>query len=191
VKIIGLTGGIGSGKSTLLKWFESKGIPCFESDAVGKELLNNKLRRKISLRFGSELYSTGTLNRSVLAKKVFQNPQELEALNQIVHPEVVKSFEVFKSKHSNAPLIVKEAAILFETGGNKTCDVVLLVTSPKETRVQRILERDGGSEADVLSRMKNQWSDERKKGLADWVIENKDLSSLEEQAEAFLEHLRK
>ena len=190
MKILGLTGGIGSGKSTLLNWFKSKGIPCFESDAVGKELLESELRQKIQTRFGSELYAKGTLDRSVLAKRVFQNSEELKELNEIVHPAVAKAFEEFKVKHKDAPIVIKEAAILFESGGDKFCDSVVLITAPKELRIQRVLERDGGTKSEVLSRMSKQWSDEQKKKKADWVIENIYLSKTIEQAETILMELK-
>ena len=190
MKIIGLTGGIGSGKSTLLNWFKSKGSPCFESDAVGKELLESELRQKIQNRFGAELYAKGTLDRAVLAKRVFQDPQELKELNEIVHPAVAKAFEKFKVKHKDAPIVIKEAAILFESGGDKFCDSVVLITAPKELRIQRVLERDGGTRSEVLKRMSQQWSDEQKKKKADWVIENIDLSKTIEQVETILMELK-
>jgi dephospho-CoA kinase len=190
MKIVGLTGGIGSGKSTLMQWFQKQGVPCFESDAVGRKLLNTDLREAVSEAFGSELYlQTGSLDRKALAEKVFANPAALAKLNQIVHPAVAIAFENFKKQHANAPFVINEAAILFETGGYKNCDVVILVTTPKSDRIERIINRDGSTKAEVIKRMKNQWEDERKRKLADYVIENSTIKSAQKQAAQILEKL--
>jgi dephospho-CoA kinase len=190
MKIVGLTGGIGSGKSTLMQWFQKQGVPCFESDAVGRKLLNTDLREAVSEAFGAELYlQTGSLDRKALAEKVFANPAALAKLNQIVHPAVAIAFENFKKQHANAPFVINEAAILFETGGYKNCDVVILVTTPKSDRIERIINRDGSTKAEVIKRMKNQWEDERKRKLADYVIENSTIKSAQKQAAQILEKL--
>ena len=126
MKVIGLTGGIGSGKSTLLNWFQMKGIPCFESDAVGRELLNSSLRDSVILRFGEDIYFDGILDRKKMAKKVFRDKKALADLNKIVHPAVNEAFNNFIEKNQNAPFIINESAIIFETGKYKDC---LLYTS--------------------------------------------------------------
>ena len=190
MKIVGLTGGIGSGKSTLMQWFQKQGVPCFESDAVGRKLLNTDLREAVSEAFGAELYlQTGSLDRKALSEKVFANPAALAKLNQIVHPAVAIAFENFKKQHANAPFVINEAAILFETGGYKNYDVVILVTAPKSDRIERIINRDGSTRAEVIKRMKNQWEDERKRKLADYVIENSTIKSAQKQAAQILEKL--
>ena len=190
MKIVGLTGGIGSGKSTLMNWFQKQGVPCFESVAVGRKLLNTDLREAVSEAFGAELYlQTGSLDRKALAEKVFANPAALAKLNQIVHPAVAIAFEDFKKQHANAPFVINEEAILFETGGYKNCDVVILVTTPKSDRIERIINRDGSTKAEVIKRMKNQWEDERKRKLADYVIENSTIKSAQKQAAQILEKL--
>lgn len=190
MKIVGLTGGIGSGKSTLMQWFQKQGVPCFESDAVGRKLLDTDLREAVSEAFGAELYlQTGSLDRNALAEKVFANPAALAKLNQIVHPAVAIVFEDFKKQHANAPFVINEAAILFETGGHKNYDVVILVTAPKSDRIERIINRDGSTKAEVTKRMKNQWEDERKRKLADYVIENSTIKSAQKQAAQILEKL--
>lgn len=190
MKIVGLTGGIGSGKSTLMQWFQKQGVPCFESDAVGRKLLDTDMREAVSEAFGAELYlQTGSLDRKALAEKVFANPAALAKLNQIVHPAVAIAFEDFKKQHANAPFVINEAAILFETGGYKNCDAVILVTAPKSDRIERIINRDGSTKAEVIKRMKNQWEDERKRKLADYVIENSTIKSAQKQAAQILEKL--
>ena len=184
--VIGLTGGIGSGKSTLLSWFKSKGIPVFESDKVANKLLNSKLREKISLHFGANLYATGSLNTQALAALVFENSHLLQTLNSIVHPAVADAFTLFLKTNRKAKAVVKEAAILFETGAYKQCDFMILVCAPKKERIARVMKRDSVSREAVLARMNRQWSDAKKRTLADAVIENTNLEEATHQLEQLL-----
>lgn len=191
MKVIGLTGGIGSGKSTLLKWFQAQGVPCFESDVAGRVLLDSTLREEVSKRFGSSLYgSDGRLDRAALAALVFNDTTALDDLNKLVHPAVASAFKTFKKQHDKAPFVINEAAILFETGGYKKCDLTILVKAPMKERIQRIISRNGVSEEEVLARMKQQWSDEKKEQYADFVILNTDLEKTYEQAVNVLKKLR-
>jgi dephospho-CoA kinase len=189
MKIIGLTGGIGSGKSTLLAWFRSNGIPCFESDIVGKQLLNGQLKQDVIDYFGPELYPNDVLDTKRMAQLVFQDKEALEKLNNLVHPAVGKAFKDFVEKNKNAQIVVKEAAILFETGGYKSCDFVILVCAPLEKRISRVIQRDGVKRAEVLARMSKQWDDNKKSALADFVIENDSLELAIQQLEAILKKL--
>ena len=107
----------------------------------------------------------GDINRNLLSNKVFKNPKLLESLNNIIHPEVTKAFNDFKFKHKESPIIIKEAAILIESGAYKLCDIIILIKAPKHIRISRVKRRDGISDSDVLNRMKNQWSDTKKKNL--------------------------
>lgn len=184
--VIGLTGGIGSGKSTLLSWFKSKGIPVFESDKVANELLNTKLREEVSLHFGANLYATGSLDTQALAALVFENNNLLQTLNSIVHPAVAHAFTLFLKTNRNAKAVVKEAAILFETGAYKQCDFTILVCAPKEERIARVMKRDSVSREAVIARMNRQWSDAKKRILADAVIENTNLEEATHQLEQLL-----
>ncbi|MGB1114095.1 MAG: dephospho-CoA kinase [Flavobacteriaceae bacterium] len=184
--VIGLTGGIGSGKSTLLSWFKSKGIPVFESDKVANELLNTKLREEVSLHFGANLYATGSLDTQALAALVFENNNLLRTLNSIVHPAVAHAFTLFLKTNRNAKAVVKEAAILFETGAYKQCDFMILVCAPKEERIARVMKRDSVSREAVIARMNRQWSDAKKRILADAVIENINLEEATHQLEQLL-----
>ncbi len=190
MKIIGLTGGIGSGKSTLLAWLRSNGIPCFESDIVGKQLLNGQLKQDVIDCFGPELYPNDVLDTKKMAQLVFQDKEALEKLNNIVHPAVGKAFKDFIEKNKNAQIVVKEAAILFETGAYKSCDFVILVCAPLEKRISRVIQRDGVKRAEVLARMSKQWDDNKKSALADFVIENDSLELAIEQLEAILNFKR-
>lgn len=189
MKIIGLTGGIGSGKSTLLAWLRSNGIPCFESDIVGKQLLNGQLKQDVIDCFGPELYPNDVLDTKKMAQLVFQDKEALEKLNNIVHPAVGKAFKDFVEKNKNAQIVVKEAAILFETGAYKSCDFVILVCAPLEKRISRVIQRDGVKRAEVLARMSKQWDDNKKSALADFVIENDSLELAIQQLEAILKKL--
>ncbi len=189
MKIIGLTGGIGSGKSTLLAWLRSNGIPCFESDIVGKQLLNGQLKQDVIDCFGPELYPNDVLDTKVMAQLVFQDKEALEKLNNLVHPAVGKAFKDFIEKNKNAQIVVKEAAILFETGAYKSCDFVILVCAPLEKRISRVIQRDGVKRAEVLVRISKQWDDNKKSALADFVIENDSQELAIEQLEAILKKL--
>ena len=183
MKIIGLTGGIGSGKSTMLEWFQSKNIPCFESDNVGKILLEDDLKQEVLDTFVPELYADGRLDRKRLAALVFNDTNALEKLNAIVHPAVAKAFEKFKEKNKEAPWVVKETAILFETGIYENCDFIILVCAPMEDRISRVMKRDGVSRTSVLERIKKQWDDSKKRPLADCIIENDRIDSALKQLE--------
>lgn len=189
MKIIGLTGGIGSGKSTLLAWLRSNGILCFESDIVGKQLLNGQLKQDVIDCFGPELYPNDVLDTKRMAQLVFQDKEALEKLNNLVHPAVGKAFKDFIEKNKNAQIVVKEAAILFETGAYKSCDFVILVCAPLGKRISRVIQRDGVKRAEVLARMSKQWDDNKKGALADFVIENDSLELAIEQLEVILKNL--
>ena len=190
MKVIGLTGGIGSGKTTILKWFETQNIPCFESDAVAKTLLNSSLKSRISKIFGNNIYnSSGILNRKKLAARVFNNPKELAKLNVIVHPAVENAFEDFKKKHKEDSIIIKEAAILFESGGYKNCDAIILVIASEESRIQRVLKRDKIKKKDIETRIRLQWSDDKKKVLSDYLIQNENFQTALDQANKILNSL--
>ena len=173
MKIIGLTGGIGSGKSKILSVFSTYGIPCYESDRRAKWLMQKdaELKSQIKFLFGDQIYENDQLNQRKLAKLVFAKKDKLEALNSLVHPVVKMDFKSFVSQ-LDTPYIIKEAAILFETGGEKDCDATILVTAPEKLRVQRVLDREKTSSMDIKARINNQWSDERKIPLADYIINN-------------------
>jgi dephospho-CoA kinase len=190
MKVIGLTGGIGSGKTTLLRWFETQNIPCFESDVVAKTLLNSSLKSFVSKAFGNSIYnSSGILDRKKLAARVFNDPKELAKLNAIVHPAVEKAFKDFRQKYKEDSIIIKEAAILFESGGYENCDAIILVIASEESRIQRVVKRDNIKKNDVEARIKLQWSDDKKKLLSDYLIQNEYLETALDQAKKILNSL--
>lgn len=171
--VIGLTGGIGSGKSSIMQLFENKGVEVYYADREAKRIMqqHNKVITQIIRYFGEESYIDGVLNTKHIAAQVFVNPNKLQHLNSIVHPEVQHHFKQFLNK-SKAPFVVYENAILFENGFDKNCDYILTVTAPLALRIQRVMKRDGVSEEQVKQRVQNQWSDEDKITKSDFVIEN-------------------
>lgn len=171
---VGLTGGIASGKSTIAKIFESLGVPVFYSDVVGKQLLNEDdlIRKKVVELFGQEVYDYSGLKREVLAKKVFNNPELLQQLNTIVHPAVRSAFLQFSNNNQHKSYILKEAAILFESGAHKELDKIICVSASSDERIERAMQRDGSKKEDVLDRMKHQLSEDERIALSDFVIDN-------------------
>ncbi|MGM0635011.1 MAG: dephospho-CoA kinase [Bacteroidota bacterium] len=187
--IVGLTGGIGSGKTTVAKMFKEKGIPVYIADDEAKKLMNTDLlKHQIIQIFGEKAYSNGELNRQFIANQVFKNQRLLEKLNGIVHPAVRNHFSEWVAKQ-NASFVLYEAAILFEKGGDEICDYTILVTAPKEIRINRIQQRDEAKRTDIVDRMNNQWSDDKKKKLADFIVENIDLDKTQKKVQDIYELL--
>ena len=182
MKIVGLTGGIGSGKTTAANMFKEMGAPVYFADVEAKKLTNTSkiIRRKLIQLLGKEAYVNNELNRKFVASKIFKDADLLQEVNSVIHPKVAKHFARWV-KNRNAPYCIKEAAILFESGSYQQCDVTVLVTAPREVRIKRVMQRDDTSKKAVLDRMEHQWSDERKKEMADFVIENTTLDALKEQ----------
>ena len=131
------------------------------------------LKSQIKFLFGDQIYENDQINQRKLAKLVFAKKDKLEALNSLVHPRVKMDFKSFVNQ-LETPYIIKEAAILFETGGEKDCDATILVTAPEKLRVQRVLNREITNSIDIKARINHQWSDEKKIPLADYIINNID-----------------
>jgi dephospho-CoA kinase len=140
----------------------------------------SSLREGITELFGEYAYSPEGLNRKFLSAEVFSDPEKLQALNNLVHPVVRKDFRHW-SEQQTSPYVIQEAAILFETGGNRSLDYTILVIAPQSDKEQRVMLRDSVSLDEVKARMRNQWSDGKKVPLADFVIENKTLSEARKQ----------
>lgn len=174
--VVGLTGGIGSGKSTIAKEFAALGIAVFNSDEQAKVLIatDAQVKERIIAAFGEEAYQNGEYNRAYIAQIVFNNPKKLGILNGIVHPALAKYFKQWAKKQTS-PYVVKEAAILFESGSYKDCDYIITVTAPEQLRIARVMARDYCTEAQVRARMAQQWSDAQRIALSNTVIENIDL----------------
>ena len=153
-KIIGLTGGIGSGKTTIAKHFASLGVPVYIADDEAKKLMDNpEIITELKSIFGDEIIENGKIDRKALAQIVFQNPKKLKTLNSIIHPAVKLHFENWLHSHKNYPIIIKEAAILFESGSYKDCDKIITVTAPLEIRIERVLKRDVSDYESIMKRV--------------------------------------
>ena len=171
---VGITGGIGSGKTTVCKIFELLGIPVFYADQAAKELMQHdeELKLKLMEKFGTDTYlPDGSINRTYLANIVFTDEAQLAALNAIVHPAVFSAFDQWLSKQS-AQYVVKEAALLFESGSHQLCDFNVLVQAPEEIRIERVMKRDQITREQVMGRIAQQMSDEEKSKLADHLLMN-------------------
>jgi dephospho-CoA kinase len=181
--IVGLTGGIGSGKTTVLNFFkEFKDIAVYIADIEAKKLMNTSpiIRNKLIKAFGEEAFSENSINREYLSKVVFKDKQQLQILNNIVHPEVANHFKEFVAINKDKAYVLYENAILFETKNNLFCDYIITVFSSLEERVSRIIQRDTTTREAVLDRMKNQFSDEKKIQQSHYIINNTSLQTSKE-----------
>ena len=173
MKKLGLTGGIGVGKTYVSKVFQQMGIPVFNADVEAKNCMaeDKGLRQKVKTSFGENIYDNVVLQKEKLAKIVFNNSERLAELNTLVHPVVKQGFEDWCS-HQTAELIIKEAAILFESNAHLGLDAIICVSAAEKVRIARVQKRDGSSVAEIKSRMDKQMSQSKKEELADFVIIN-------------------
>ena len=177
--LVGLTGGIGSGKSTVINYFKELGITCYQADDEAKKLMNSDkgLIKKIKNSFGDSIYINSKLDRKKLSTIVFTDKQKLELLNSIVHPYVNRHFENY-CKGLEDIYIIKEVAIIFETGTQNKFDKIILVRAPKEDRVKRIIKRDKCNRQDAINRINNQIADDDKIDQCDFIIDNINLEEI-------------
>ncbi|EDP95121.1 dephospho-CoA kinase [Kordia algicida OT-1] len=181
--IVGLTGGIGSGKTTIAKMFQELGVSIYIADVEAKKLMHSSetLKSELIAAFGEKTYINGELNRKYLSNIVFNKPAALKKINAIVHPKVGQHFKDWYAERSEETYVIKEVAILFENDSYKQCDKIITVVAPIEERFRRLLLRDQTSREAIQDRMDNQWSDERKIALSDYVIHNEDLEKAKAQ----------
>jgi len=177
---IGLTGGIGSGKSLVSNVFRHLGMRVYVADTEAKRLMSENvlLIERIKELLGQEAYLDGELNTKFIAGKVFNDTSLLKGLNALVHPAVHEDFRTWSEALKEQPYVLEEAAILFESGGYRMMDYTVFVKAGKETRMQRVIARDGVSRQDVEARMKNQMEDSEKEKLADFIISNENNSMI-------------
>lgn len=179
MKIIGLTGGIGSGKSTVAKIFGRLGADVIDADKIAREIVEpgEITWRKLVLEFGKEMLNDDeTLNRSLLAKVVFEDKTKRERLNSIMHPsiqeEIINRIDKYRSDNE-ARVVIIEAALLVERKGLlKLLDKLIVVSVDEKSRIRRIKKRDNLSSEEILSRVRSQISDDQKAKLADFVVDN-------------------
>lgn len=190
MRIVGLTGGIGSGKSTVARMFESLGVPVYYSDDEAKQLMNTSdyIKERLIDVFGKRCFENGKLNRPYIAGLVFNDKEKLKQLNSIVHPEVKRNFKYWLM-NQNVPYVIQENPLIFENKNQGDFDFVITVTAPEKIRVQRVMERDGLSEGQVLDRVKNQLEDQLKVKDSHFVITNDTLDGTKTQVERINEEI--
>lgn len=172
---VGITGGIGSGKSTISKAFAALGIPFYDADSEAKFIMNhhNGLKEEIQAAFGEESYTEAGLNRPFLAEKVFKSELETEKLNAIVHPFVANNYAAWVQQHLDAPYILKEAALLFESGSYQSVQYTINVSVGADERLERVLNRDQfRTKQQVQAIMERQWNEELRAEKADFNLPN-------------------
>lgn len=178
---VGITGGIGSGKTTVCKVFHLLGVPVYYADEEAKKLLeeNAEVKSKIIQTFGIEVTDEiARIDRKKLASLVFNDKENLDKLNSIVHPAVAKHFDDWLKENKTAKYILKEAAILFESGAYKMTDKVITVVAPIELKIARAMERDKTDREAIEQRINNQMSDEDKMKRSQFVIKNDEIELL-------------
>lgn len=190
-KIIGLTGGIGSGKTTVANEFATHGIPVYITDQEAKKLMqSDTVLNQIRTEFGTTVFEDGELIRERLSEIVFNNPDSLSKLNNIVHPAVKQHFRQWLLEHQKDPYIIYESAILFESGSYKECDFIINVVAPLEIRIKRVIDRDKTTRQKVLERIKNQWNDEEKSSKSDFIVKNTSMEAIKLEIVKILNFLR-
>jgi len=174
MKKIGITGGIGSGKSTVCEIFKLLGVPVFHADIEAKKLYSySKIKDKVIHLFGKEILTADEIDKVKLSQIVFNDSVALEALNNVIHPEVKNDFDNWVNKqNADIPYIIQEAAIIFESGFDNYFDKIIVVTAPIEIRIERITKRDKLTEREIRNRMSKQMTDELKALKADYLINN-------------------
>lgn len=187
---VGLTGGIGAGKSTVAHIFAVLGIPVYHADQEAKRLMqtNPSLIEKIKIAFSEKAYVEGILDRKYLSSLVFNNKQQLELLNSIVHPFTIQDGKEWMKKQ-NSPYAIKEAALIFESGSQGEFDVIIGVFAPPAMRIHRTIQRDQVDREKVMSRMEKQLDENIKMKLCNHVLINNEQTMLTPQVIALHEQL--
>lgn len=192
MKVYGLTGGIGSGKSIVARIFQVLGVPVYNADDRGKWLMqhDDRVREKIISLFGNAVIKADhSPNYAQIGNIVFNDPEKLEQLNRIIHPAVAEDFRHWILLNK-APLLIKEAAIIFETGSEKQLDGVIVVSAPDEVRIKRVMLRNNLSEEAVKLRMLRQWPAEKVNAQADYLIINDESKLVIPQVLEILDKLK-
>ena len=194
--IIGVTGGIGCGKSYVSAKIRLRGIPVYDSDSRAKLITatNPVIKMELTRLVGPTLYcpcGCGVMQKEVLAKFIFGNPENLAKVNAIIHPRVRDDFRQWADGQKGKDFCIMESAILFESGFDSEVDFTVCVDAPLELRIQRCMKRDNSPREAVLERLRNQMDQEEKCGKADFVIVNDDVQALEPQIDELIEKCKK
>jgi dephospho-CoA kinase len=179
---IGITGGIGSGKSTIARVFSVLGVPVYDADSRAKYLMAHQesLKNDIKEAFGKDAYlEDGSLNRAYLAAQVFNDEQKVKKINALVHPQVAQDYLQWLEQHQDTPYVLREAALMIESGSHKFLDKLITVFAPEDIRIKRVKARDPQrSEQEIKAIMSKQLPEEEKLRLADYVIHNDDSQAV-------------
>ena len=183
MKLVGITGGIGSGKTTVCRIFELLCVPVFYADDEAKKLYDDaKIRSKVVRLFGRKVLGADKkIDKTKLAEIVFSDKASLSKLNALIHPEVGRRFKAWKKKQKGHMYVIKEAAIMIESGSHKSLDYLISVNSPKDLKIKRLLNRNISDTSEIERRMKEQISDAKRARYSDAIILNDDKNSLIEQ----------
>jgi dephospho-CoA kinase len=192
--LLGITGGIGSGKSTISKIFKVLGVKIYQSDDIAKYLMenDNKLISSIINSFGEESYIDGKINKEYISKNVFYDKEKLKIINNLVHPVVINDFKKWCLINKNEKILIKEAALLFESKSYKELNFVIYVYAKKKLRISRILKRDTHRTKDQIEHIiKSQLTDKESFEKADYILENNEKSLLLPEVIDLYEKIRK
>lgn len=176
--IVGVTGGIGSGKSVVCRVFSLLGIPVYDADTEAKLLYEKypELKEKVKEQIGEDaIDKSGKINKKKLSEIIFNDDKKLALLNKLVHPIIKKDFAAWVEVNKGFPYLIKEAAILIESGAASQCDQVINVSSPYDLRIKRLMKRDGKSKNDLEKIIAKQMSDEERSSLSDYIIYNDEV----------------
>ena len=190
---VGITGGIGVGKTYISNILEKMGYPVFYSDIIAKEIVSkdSRLISLIKQEFGDDIYlADNKIDNKLLSSIVFNDNNRLSKLNSLIHPFVFECFNEWCEKQSSR-IVFKEAAILFESNSHLNLEKVICITASKNSRIQRIIKRDGRSLEEINNIMSRQMEQTKKVKLSNYVVENDGDKSILLQISDILEKLEK
>ncbi len=169
---VGLTGGIGSGKSTVAKVFELLGVPVFYADIVAKDVYNDSdIKNLLVDKIGVDIYKNDVLNKERMRTFLFESESNRSFINQLIHPRVADRYKIWKQQQQ-APYIIREAAILIESGTYKDCDQIIVIAAPTSMRIERVMRRDNLNQEEVSKRINAQMSDLERSKYAHHIWNN-------------------
>jgi dephospho-CoA kinase len=194
MRVIGITGSLGTGKSTVAAMFARQGARIIDADAITRDLLapGKKCVKKVAKIFPGVILKNNTINRSELAKIVFNHPRELQKLTDILYPEALKVVKSLISRYKHGPFVVLDVPLLFESGWDKITDITVVVKALRRQQFERAQKRLGMTRGDFSRRLKNQMPLRKKCDMADIIIDNsRGLRQTQAQVDAIIDRLQK